>query len=199
MARTDHCPICNVAVKPENLLRHVNDTHPRHPDTPAIRERLKGEPGRITPKRTGTPIRVKGWHVAVVALIVLGGAGAYYVAPYLSPGSSQPFPCVVGINYIYHWHTQLQIYSGGAPVTIPADVGIIPGCLEPVHTHDTTGLIHIETTVNRLYTIGDFFSVWGKPFGTPTQMLLNGTSTTQGPSATLRDQLTITLHYASFS
>ncbi len=200
MARTDHCPICNVAVKPENLLRHVNETHPRHPDTPAIRERLKAEPGRITPKRTGAPIRVRGWHVAAIALIVLGGAGAYYIAPYLSPGSSQPFPCVVGTNFAYHWHPQLNVFSGGVPFTVPADIGITPGCLEPLHTHDTSGQIHIETTVNRLYTIGDFFLVWKKPFGAPTQMLVNGTSTAPNASVILYDQPeTIALYYTSFS
>ena len=61
-------------------------------------------------------------------------------------------------------------------------------------------MIHIETTVNRLYTIGDFFTVWGKPFGAPTQMLVNGTSTTPSPSVTLYDQPeTITLYYTFFS
>jgi hypothetical protein len=196
--RTDRCPICNVAVKPENLLRHLNDTHPRHPDTPRLREQLKTELGPAVRRRAAAPIRVQRWQVALVTLVVLGGVGVYYALPYFSPGENQPFPCVVGINYVYHWHTLLTIYSGGVQFTIPANVGITAGCLEPVHTHDTTGRIHIETTVNRLYSIGDFYIVWGRSFDTPTQMLVNGSAVSPSPSVTLYDQEMISIYYASF-
>jgi len=202
MARTDHCPICNVAVKPENLLRHVNDTHPRHPDTPALREKLKAEPKRLAPKRAAAPIRIRGWQVGLVILIIVGGAGGYYLSQYVRPGVGQPFPCVTGPTQPpngYHWHTQLQIYSGGAPYTIPANTGFSTGCAEPLHTHDTSGLIHVESDALRLYTIGDFFLVWGKPFDSPTQMLVNGTAAAPSPGVTLYDSETITLYYASFS
>ncbi|HVG36404.1 MAG TPA: hypothetical protein VNA10_01595, partial [Thermoplasmata archaeon] len=77
MAKTDHCPICNVSVKPENLVRHLNDIHPRHPDTPRLREELKAEAGRVASRRTAAPIRVQTWQVALVALIVVGGVGVY--------------------------------------------------------------------------------------------------------------------------
>lgn len=194
MAKTDHCPTCNVAVKPENLLRHLNDIHPRHPDTPRLREQLKSEIGRVAPSRTSAPIRVKPWQVAVVAAIVLAGVGLYY----LTQINSQPFPCVTG-SLVYHWHTQLFVYSSGAPVTIAANVGLIAGCTEPLHTHDTTGTIHVETDINRFYSIGDFYLVWGKSFGSPTQMIVNGTALpSPTPSQTLYDQETISIYYPSF-
>src|SRR5437870_10189586 len=84
MAKMDRCPICNVAVKPENLIRHLNDIHPRHPDEPGLLEELKEEPGRIPQKRAGRPIRIRRWQIAVVAVIVLGGLGAVYLPPLLS-------------------------------------------------------------------------------------------------------------------
>ncbi len=198
MAKTDRCPICNVAVKPENLLRHLNDTHPRHPDTAGLRDTLKQEPNRFAPKRVAAPIRVKGWQLAVVALVVLIGVGAYYVAPYLNPSASQPFPCVTNA-LVYHWHSTLSIFSGGTPVTIPANVGISAGCAEPVHTHDATGTIHVETDVNRLYSVGDFFLVWGKSFDSPTQMFVNGTAVSPSPNVILFDQATISVYYLSFA
>lgn len=182
-------------MKPENLLRHLNDIHPRHPDTPRLREQLKAEVGRTAPNRTSTPIRVKPWQVAIVAAIVLGGVGLYY----LTQINSQPFPCVSG-TLVYHWHTQLFVYSGGAPVTIPANVGLIAGCAEPLHTHDTTGTIHVETDINRFYAIGDFYLVWGKPFGSPTQMIVNGTALPSPTSSqTLYDLETISIYYTSFA
>jgi len=192
---TDHCPICSVAVKPENLLRHLNDIHPRHPDTPRLRDQLKSEVGRVAPSRTSAPIRVKPWQVALVTVIVLGGVGLYY----LTQINSQPFPCVSGA-LVYHWHTQLFVYSGGAPVTIPANTGLFAGCAEPLHTHDTSGTIHVETGINRFYSIGDFYLVWGKPFGSPTQMIVNGTALpTPTPSQTLYDLETISIYYVSFA
>lgn len=34
----------------------------------------------------------------------------------------------------------------------------------PIHTHDDTGIIHIESPVKRDFTLADFFAVWNKPF-----------------------------------
>jgi len=198
LAKTDHCPICNVSVKPENLVRHLNDIHPRHPETPRLREELKAEVGRVAPKRTSVPLRIQKWQVALVALIVLGGVGVYY----LTRGPPLPYPCVSGVGTYYHWHTQLTITSGGNPVTIPGSIGITPTCLEVLHTHDTSGLIHIEPDTaeqGRVYTIGDFFVVWGKPFGSPIHMFLNGTEIPPSPTVGLYDRPeAIILQYTSF-
>src|SRR5436309_11182141 len=68
MAKMDRCPICNVAVKPENLIRHLNDIHPRHPDRPGLIEELKEEPGRAPRLKAGRPIRIRRWQIAVVAV-----------------------------------------------------------------------------------------------------------------------------------
>src|SRR2546430_15835478 len=90
MAKMDRCPICNVAVKPENLIRHLNDIHPRHPDKPGLLEELKEEPGRIPQKRAGRPIRIRRWQIAVVAVLLVGGLRA--VLPPPPPSRGPPFP-----------------------------------------------------------------------------------------------------------
>ncbi|MBA3749465.1 MAG: hypothetical protein H0X03_00935 [Nitrosopumilus sp.] len=33
--------------------------------------------------------------------------------------------------------------------------------MAPLHTHDDTGLIHVESTINRNYTLGEFLNIWG--------------------------------------
>ena len=33
-----------------------------------------------------------------------------------------------------------------------------------LHTHDTSGIIHVESPVQRAYTLGQFFDVWGVRF-----------------------------------
>jgi hypothetical protein len=68
----------------------------------------------------------------------------------------------------------------GAPRQVPAAIGI-PGaqatntpsgpfiasgtCFYWLHTHAPDGIIHIESPVQRTYTLGDFFDIWGQPLG----------------------------------
>ena len=49
---------------------------------------------------------------------------------------------------------------------IPADIGIDPNgrFISPLHTHDTTGVIHMEATHTYPFTLGQFFTVWGVAF-----------------------------------
>lgn len=198
----DRCPICDVAVKPENLLRHVTDIHPRHPDAPAVIGELKKEPGRRVTRSTMPPFRLRRFHVAILLLVILLGVGGYYVLPLLISGGNTPLPCVSGTGRAYHWHTELQIRSAGTLVTIPANIGISLTCMQILHTHDTSGLIHIEPDTpdqNRVYTLGDFFRVWGKSFNSPSRMLVNGAEVAVSSNVGLLDQEIIGLEYASFT
>jgi hypothetical protein len=198
----DRCPICEVAVRPENLLRHLNDIHPRHPDTPGLREKLREEPGRVARRSAGPPIRVRRWQVVLVAVIVVIGVGAYVALQALT--RSYPFGCITNEGGdLYHWHANLEIFSGPAsaevPVTIPPDVGRSVTCLQPLHTHDSSGQIHIESDVNRLFSLGDFFTVWEKSFGSPRLMHHNGTEIAPSANMILYDGTTIQVHYVSFT
>jgi hypothetical protein len=38
-----------------------------------------------------------------------------------------------------------------------------------LHTHAADGIIHIESPIRRIYTLGDFFDVWGEQLG-PNQV-----------------------------
>jgi hypothetical protein len=62
-----------------------------------------------------------------------------------------------------HIHAHLDIYVNGKQVVVPADIGIpSTGGITPVHTHDTSGIIHVESPDARaIYTLGQFFDIWG--------------------------------------
>jgi len=61
-----------------------------------------------------------------------------------------------------HIHQHLDIYVDGRPVPVPALVGIDPSVgFAPLHVHDTSGVIHVESPTVRGYTLGQFFAVWG--------------------------------------
>ena len=63
----------------------------------------------------------------------------------------------------YHVHSHLTILKDGQPLAIPADIGIVPGCTYDLHTHDMTGIIHVESPAPARFTLGQFFAVWGQP------------------------------------
>jgi hypothetical protein len=64
----------------------------------------------------------------------------------------------------FHIHTLLKVYFQGNEVTVPANIGIQPGeGLSPLHTHDTSGIVHIESQTKENFTVGQFFTEWGVP------------------------------------
>jgi hypothetical protein len=63
---------------------------------------------------------------------------------------------------VLHIHQHLDLYVDGRKVQVPAGVGIDPAVgYAPLHTHDTSGIIHVESPTARTYTLGEFFAVWG--------------------------------------
>jgi hypothetical protein len=63
---------------------------------------------------------------------------------------------------VIHIHQHLDIFVDGHQVTVPAGVGIDPAAgYAPLHTHDPSGIVHVESPTVRSYTLGEFFAVWG--------------------------------------
>jgi hypothetical protein len=71
----------------------------------------------------------------------------------------------------FHIHALLHIYINGLLAPLPANIGLDPaeGVESSMHTHDATGIIHMEAPHPFNYTLGDFFSVWGVKLG-PAQV-----------------------------
>jgi hypothetical protein len=65
----------------------------------------------------------------------------------------------------FHHHAQLHIYSDGLLVPVPSHIGLAPTTAAGLHTHAPGGVIHIEASKPFSPTLGDFFAVWGVPFG----------------------------------
>jgi len=64
----------------------------------------------------------------------------------------------------YHVHAHLQIVYDGQNVAVPANIGIDDNtCVYYLHTHDASGELHIEAPEARLFTLGNFFDIWGQP------------------------------------
>jgi len=65
-----------------------------------------------------------------------------------------------------HIHQHLDLFVDGRQVVVPAGIGIDPNghFIAPIHTHDSSGVIHVESPVRRSYTLGELFGVWGVRF-----------------------------------
>jgi hypothetical protein len=74
----------------------------------------------------------------------------------------------VGVNdltvegQVLHIHQHLDIFVNGKRMPVPANIGIYDGeFLTELHTHDPSGLMHLESPVAENFTLGQFFGVWG--------------------------------------
>jgi hypothetical protein len=88
--------------------------------------------------------------------------------------------CDTSEQVLFHIHAHLTVFANGSPRQIPASIGI-PGaraqntpqgpfissgkCFYWLHTHAADGIIHTESPVNRTFTLGNFFNIWGQPLG----------------------------------
>jgi hypothetical protein len=72
-----------------------------------------------------------------------------------------------------HYHAHVSLFVEGERVAIPPAIGIVDpvlqdgyvqsgGCFYWLHTHDASGLIHIEPPTDADYTLGQLFDVWGR-------------------------------------
>ena len=73
-----------------------------------------------------------------------------------------------------HIHAHLSLFVKGEQIAIPYGIGIVKpfqvvngfvgtgSGIYWLHTHDATGIIHIESPDSRSYTLGNFFDIWGQ-------------------------------------
>jgi hypothetical protein len=79
------------------------------------------------------------------------------------------------MSELYHVHAHLAIVSDGQWLALPANVGILSQCNYEMHTHDSTGIIHIETPNVKTFTLGQFFDMWGQTLSNTNVAGVTGT------------------------
>jgi hypothetical protein len=80
-------------------------------------------------------------------------------------------------NENYHIHALISIYRNGVRLALPDSIGRGSGCNYEMHTHDGSGVAHIETDVPKTFTLGQFFSLWNQPLSASAAAGLPGTPT----------------------
>src|SRR4051794_8748056 len=66
---------------------------------------------------------------------------------------------------VVHIHQHLDLFVDGKRVTVPAAIGIDSGqqFIAALHTHDPSGVLHVESPEPKTFTLGQVFGVWGVP------------------------------------
>jgi hypothetical protein len=135
--------------------------------------------------------------LGAAASAVLAGALLISVGCTQSGSPASAYPPINGIScdtaekVAFHIHAHLAIFADGQPVTVPYGIGIgqpwqiqqssegpfvVGGsCFYWLHTHTQDGVIHIESPVQRAFTLGDFFAIWHQPLSA------SQVATAQGP------------------
>jgi len=128
------------------------------------------------------------WISAIAAVVVLASAITAY-ALVNAPKSTKQNPSALPTEAIfnpayppvdgvycdqlehvnsYHIHVHLTIWLNGSQVTVPAQTGIASdtSCYYWLHTHDTTGVVHIEAPATASLNLQQFLDIWRKGFST---------------------------------
>jgi len=118
-------------------------------------------------------------------IILIGGVSL------MSRNSTTPLPphqqCISHGGISMHIHPKLRIEIAGTTFPIPTNIGINPSCMMSLHTHDDSGVIHAEYPTQRDFTLGNFFSNWGKDFS-QNQIFDNFVDDTRSLSITVDGQ-----------
>jgi hypothetical protein len=115
--------------------------------------------------------------IAVVIIVVVANRPATNASAVAKPANGATVDgirCQTNEQVAYHIHSHLAIFDNGVQQAVPHGIGI-PGpqtvqngfvssgkCFYWLHTHDATGVIHIESPTQQTYTLGQFFDIWGR-------------------------------------
>jgi hypothetical protein len=92
--------------------------------------------------------------------------------PWPLPADARPYIAAAGLTVLgeeqlaVHYHAHLDIIDDGAEVTVPGGIGFVlrggqATGITVLHTHDTSGVIHIESAKSVSYTLGQVLTEWG--------------------------------------
>ena len=122
---------------------------PRPPSTSGSGNRLIG------------PLAVGGLVLVIfVVLLVLNRGSAK------GAGARAQVGCDAAAQVAIHHHAHLDLFRNGRRIPVPAGVGTTPKCVYWLHTNQASGIVHVAAPASagsRLFTLGDFLTVWGQP------------------------------------
>lgn len=147
----------------------------------------RAETARRASRRRRLIVLLVGVAVVVVAAGVTAGvlltahrssaadavAGRTSAPPWPAPTDVEQRAKAAGLSMLtaegeaLHIHEHLSITVDGRSVGVPAMLGIDEAArrISPIHTHDTTGIIHVESPEVTTFRLGQVFTEWDVALG----------------------------------
>jgi len=101
------------------------------------------------------------------------GKPAFAIGNSADGGNGSPvdgIQCEATERVTLHVHAHLALFANGVQIQIPPGIGAAQAtqCLYWTHTHDASGIIHVEAPEYKSpsggpYVLGNLFDVWGEP------------------------------------
>ncbi len=182
---TVKCDVCGKSFYSRKQLgRHTQDTHS------AVNKK-----GMMKPVKKSIKLSKK--LIAIIGIIaIIGGIGIY--SAMVPHGSLPAVSTIDGIGCnpmeqaVFHVHAHMDIIINGVYFLVPSQIGIPSNCFYWLHTHDESGIIHIEAPMHKDFTLGQFFDIWNKKLNNdqifnyvadannPLHVYINGTKVPDG-------------------
>src|SRR5262249_7959582 len=118
---------------------------------------------------TGAPSNTATSNTTGAPVPTASAAGRTGNPPWGKPADASAAVAAAGLPMLgeegnaLHIHTHLDVIVNGSAVQVPAEIGIDEARqkISPLHSHDTSGVIHIESPdANASFTLGQYFTEW---------------------------------------
>ena len=156
----------------------------------------------IHPSTTTSPSPQPSEPPGSIQLVIGTTVGTQYFSEANATGKAiDGFNCDKTVGGPGHHHVHLSLFYNGEQIAIPEGIGMLnpdhnnfiyhQTCLYFLHTHDQTGIIHMEPKEGQgSFTLGNVFDIWGQPLNTldvagftgPQLIIVNGQTYTGDPS-----------------
>jgi hypothetical protein len=107
------------------------------------------------------------------------------------------FQCVLTPTHEFIQTAHVSIIMNNEPLALPGNIGASPvndtHCFYTLHTHNSSGKVHVTPEAAGTFTLGEFFEIWNQPLtdtnvagisGLPvTIFVTDGTTTTEVPAS----------------
>jgi hypothetical protein len=156
---------------------------PTSPEQEELRQQKRD--ARVARRKQRQRARILLISTTTTSIVLLGLLGFFFLRIQSLLNPTYPpintITCDSVMHGTYHIHVHVDIYMNGKPITIPQGIGIPASgnCYYWLHTHDTSGIIHVEapnTSLNWL-ALDDFMTIWHNGFsnlGFPAQLAQPG-------------------------
>ena len=178
----EKCDVCGKSFYSRKLEQHAQDAHSTVNKNDMIKAVKK--PFKIS--------KLIAVIAAFVLMVIIGSIAIYYAREHAAALTIDGIGCNSMEQFAMHIHAHVDIIINGVYFLVPSQIGIPSSCFYWLHTHDESGIIHIEAPMQRDFTLGQFFDIWGKKLSNdqifnyvadannPLNVYINGTKVPDG-------------------